>query len=288
MTLVVERVVRVVGPDAQHLAGSDDLGDVVDVAVRLLGVDAVLDPDDLLHAQVLLQLLVAVRAQLLGPGLVVGHGRVAAGIEQAHVGGDDRALAVHVDGAALEDEAFGTVATAAAHLGHLEGDLLVFVPREVQAVLEAAVGVEVPMHGALVALVVDHPGGAGVAHPRVVGGHLDDGDVLVVLEHGLGVGVVRLVHAHGDGLELGDSARHVGVLLLSRLRAPGPRVGAVRPRHPDAGLRLELAGHAVAVGLRGGNALVNRLHNAHLSVLVCSTCFKRCSAALLAPRRILP
>ena len=90
-----------------------------------------------------------IRDRLLGPGLVVGHGRVAAGIEQAHVGGDDRALAVHVDGAALEDEAFGAIATAAAHLGHLEGDLLVFVPREVQAVLEAAVGVEVPMHGAL-------------------------------------------------------------------------------------------------------------------------------------------
>src|SRR5699024_9331258 len=133
-----------------------------------------------------------------------GHGRVAAGIKQAHVGGDHGALAVHVDGAALEDEALGTVATAAAHLGHLERDLLVFVPREVQAVFETAVGVEVPMHGALAALVVDHPGGTGVAHPRVVGGHLDDGDGLVVLEHGLGVGVVGLVYSHGGGLALGD------------------------------------------------------------------------------------
>ena len=113
-----------------------------------------------------------------------------------------------------------------------------------------------PVVGALAALAVDDVGGAGVAEPRVIGGHLDDGHALVLLEDGLAVGVVDFVGAH----VLGDGAGDVGVLLLGRLGAVGPGVGAMGPAHPHAILRSELGRHVEAVGRRGGFAFVNGLH----------------------------
>ena len=276
VALIIERVLGIVGPDAGHDARGDERSDVIDVAVGLLGVDALLDPDDLLDTQVILEVLVHVLAKLLAPGLellvvlrpdglgvlfLLEHCRAgAAGGKQALVGNDKGALAVDGDGAALEDHVVGTIAAAAGELSHLEGDLLVLVPREVQAVDEAAVGVEVPVVGALLALAVDDVGGGGVAEPGVVGGHLDDGDVLVVLEDGLAVGIVDLVGAHIDRGELGDGAGDGGILLLSRLGAVGPGVGAVGPAHPHAILRGELGGHEEAVGLGGGLGLGDRTH----------------------------
>ena len=276
VALLVERILGIVGPDAGHDARGDERGDVVDVAVGLLGVDALLDPDDLLDTQVILEVLIHVGAEFLAPGLkllvVLGpdglgilflleHRRAgAARGKQALVGHDKGALAVDGDGAALEDHVIGTIAAAAGELSHLEGDLLVLVPREVQAVDEAAVGVEVPVVGALLTLAVDDVGGGGVAEPGVVGGHLDDGDVLVLLEDGLAVGIVDLVGAHGNRGELGDGAGDGGILLLSRLGAVGPGVGAVGPTHPHAILRGELSGHKEAVGLGGGLGLGDRTH----------------------------
>jgi hypothetical protein len=246
------------------------------VAVGLLGVDALLDPDDLLNAEVVLEVLGHVLAKLLAPGLELAGelrpdglgilfllqdgGAGAAGGQQALVGHNEGALAVDGDGATLEDHVIGAVAAAAGELSHLEGDLLVLVPREIEAVDETAVGVEVPVVGALLTLAVDDVGGGGVAEPGVVGGHLDDGDVLVLLEDGLAVGIVDLVGAHIDRGELGDGAGDGGILLLSRLGAVGPGVGAVGPTHPHAILRGELSGHKEAVGLGGGLGLGDRTH----------------------------
>ena len=275
MALAVEGVLGVVGPDAGHDARGDEGRHVVDVAVGLAGVDALLDPDDLLDAQVLLEVLGHVLAQLLTPGLegtAVGRpdvvlvllgehgGAGAARREQALVGDDDGALAVDGDGAALEDHVIGAIAHDLGELAHLEGDLLVLVPGEVEAVDHAAVGVEVPVHGTLVALAIDHVGGAGVTEPSVIGGHLDDMHVLAVLEDGLAVGVVHLIGAHVDGRELGDGASHVLVLLLSRLGAVSPGVGAVGPTHPHALLVGPLCGHVEAVSLGGGLGLGDGTH----------------------------
>ena len=98
------------------------------MAVGLLGVDALLDPDDLLHAQIGFQVLVHVGAQLLAPGLellgVGGPDGVLVGLlgehsrgsaargKQALLGDHEGALAVHGDGAALQDHVIGTVAAA--------------------------------------------------------------------------------------------------------------------------------------------------------------------------------
>ena len=57
------------------------------------------------------------------------------------------ALAVDVDRAALEHER-RAVAVGAFDLEHLAGDALVAVPGEVQAAVEPAPGVEVPVHAA--------------------------------------------------------------------------------------------------------------------------------------------
>ena len=272
------RKLGIVSPDAGHDARGDERGDVVDVTVGLLGVDALLDPDDLLDTQVILEVLVHIGAKLLTPGLKLplelgpdGLGILfllqnrragAARGKQALVGHDHGTFAVDGDGTALEDHVIGTIATAAGELSYLKGDLLVLVPWEIEAVDEAAVGVEVPVVGALIALAVDNKSGSGVTEPSVVGGHLDNGDVFVVLEEGLAVGVVSLVGAHGDRGELGDGASDGGILPLSRLGAVGPGVGAVGPTHPHAILRGKLSRHKETVGLGGGLGLGNRAHKA--------------------------
>ena len=69
MALLVERILGIVGPDAGHDARSDERSDIIDVAVGLLGVDALLNPDDLLDTQVILEVLVHIGAKFLTPGL---------------------------------------------------------------------------------------------------------------------------------------------------------------------------------------------------------------------------
>ena len=276
VALLVERILGIVSPDAGHDARSDECGDIIDVTVGLLGVDALLDPDDLLDTQVILEVLVHIGAKFLAPGLELplelgpdGLGILfllqnrragAARGKQALVGHDHGALAVDGDGTALEDHVIGTITTTAGKLSHLKGDLLVLVPREVQAVDKTAISVEVPVVGALIALAVDNKSGSGVAEPSVVGGHLDNGNVLVFLKDGLAVGVVGLIDAYGNRSELGNSASDGGILLLSRLGAMGPGIGAMGPAHPHAILRSELSRHKVAVGLRGGLGLGDRTH----------------------------
>ena len=58
----------------------------------------------------------------------------------------------------------------------------------------------------------------------------------------------------------GDGAGDGGILLLGRLGAVGPSVGAAGPAHPHAILRGELGGHKEAVGLGGGLGLGDRTH----------------------------
>ena len=278
VALLVERILGVVGPDASHDARSDERSDVIDVAVGLLGVDALLDPDDLLDTQVILEVLVHIGAKLLAPGLklLVELGPDGLGIlfilqnrrassargKQALVGHDHGALAVDGNGAALENHVIGTIATATRKLGNLKGNLLVLVPRKVQAINKTAVSVEVPVDSTLLALVVDDKGGSGVTEPSVIGGHLDNGDVLIFLEDSLAIGIICLVGAYGDRSELGDGAGNGRILFLSRLGAMGPSVGAVGPTHPHAILRSELSGHKEAVGLGGGLGLGDRAHKA--------------------------
>ena len=195
---------------------------------------------------------------------------VAAFGQKAHLRRHDGAFAVHVDGAAFQHELVGTVAVDSGQVGHLHADKRVLVPREVQAVHQPAPAVEVPVHGAHAAFVVDDEGRAAVADPRVVGRHLDDAHVVQIAQLVARRRVVFGVHAHRDGLELRDGLRDLLVGMLGRLRAVAPVVGAAGPQHPDAVLRLEFGRHAVSVALGGGFVFEYGLHGRFLSSLVCS------------------
>ncbi len=97
---------------------------------------------------------------------------------------------------------------------------------------------------------VDHEGRAGVAHPGVVGRELDHADRgrqqrAAVLE------LARRRRAIVTGSQALIASATAAKALLRRLRSQAPVVRPLGPGHPAARVRLELAGHAVAVGERG-------------------------------------
>ena len=210
------------------------------MAVGLAGVDAVLQPDDLVHVQILFQLFF---------NFALGHVGVAPGAEQAHLGGEQGALPVHMDGAALQHEAGGVVAVDALDLADLAGHGVVARPGEIAPVHEAAPGVELPVDAPHFALVVLQEGGAAVPAPGVVGAHLHHPHLVGQLV--AGVGVLGGGDQHGHRLKGADGPGHLNKGLLGGLCAVAPGVGPLGPDHPDLLLGLELAGHAKAVFSRG-------------------------------------
>ena len=244
----VVRVVLVVGPGQQHLAGTHVAAEVVDVAVGLVVVEAVRQPDDALHRKVVAQ----------GPlDLRLAQVRVAVVVEQAFLGGDQRAFAVDVDRAALEDEVVGAVAGAPFDLEDLACHLVIALPGEVQAAFEAAPGVEAPVDAAYIALVVDDEGRAGVADPGIVAADFHDADVAVV-EACARVLVLPGAGADGDRLEARDGLGHRGEGRLGRLAAVAPVVRAFRPDHPGLLVGFPFGGHAEAVGAWGAGRVAHR------------------------------
>lgn len=244
----VVRVVLVVGPGQQHLAGTHVAAEVVDVAVGLVVVEAVRQPDDALHRKVVAQ----------GPlDLRLAQVRVAVVVEQAFLGGDQRAFAVDVDRAALEDEVVGAVAGAPFDLEDLACHLVVALPGEVQAAFEAAPGVEAPVDAAYIALVVDDEGRAGVADPGIVAADFHDADVAVV-EACARVLVLPGAGADGDRLEARDGLGHRGEGRLGRLAAVAPVVRTFRPDHPGLLVGFPFGGHAEAVGAWGAGRVAHR------------------------------
>ena len=232
-------MVLVLRPDAGDLAGRDETRDVVDVPVRLVRVDAVLDPQHLLAAEVVADHLLDLFFALIG---------VAALREQAHLGRQHRTLAVDVDRAALEHEALCAVAVHVRDLADLARDLVVLVPGEIQPVDEPAPGVELPVHRAKTALVVHKERRPAVAHPRVVALELHDADIFGEL------GARVLILAHGcadrDLFKSCDGLGNIRKGLLRGLSAVAPVVVSLGPEHPHALLGLKFGGHAIPVLLR--------------------------------------
>ena len=266
-------MVFILRPDARDLARGDKARHIVDVPVRLVWVDAVFDPQHLLAAEVFAQHFFDLFLALI---------RVAPLGEQAHLCRQHRALAVDVDGAALEHKALRAVAVHVRDLADLARDLVVLVPGEVQPVDEPAPGVELPVHCAKAALVVHNERRAAVAHPRVVALQLYDADLLgqlcpcvLILSHGC---ADRHLFESGDGLcDLGKG-------LLRGLATVAPVVVPLGPEHPHALLGFKLGGHPVPVLLRrcAGNSFC------HTVSPYDETVFSRASfsrAARSAPRR---
>ena len=232
-------MVLVLRPDARDLAGCDEARDVVNVPVRLVGVDAVLDPQHLLAPEVFAQHLLDLFFRLVG---------VAALREQAHLSRQHRALSVDVNGTALEHETLCAVAVHVRDLADLARDLVVLVPGEIQPVDEPAPGVELPVHRAKTALVVHKERRPAVAHPRVVALELHDADIFGEL------GACVLILAHGcadrDLFKFCDGLGNIRKGLLRGLAAVAPVVVSLGPEHPHALLGLKFGGHAIPVLLR--------------------------------------
>ena len=91
------RVARVVLLRQHDAPGRDEAREVVDVAARVVAGDAAAEPDHLLGAEIVAQDRSVSAAAELGVAR-----RLA--VEQALFGGEQRALAVDVDGAALEHD----------------------------------------------------------------------------------------------------------------------------------------------------------------------------------------
>lgn len=128
------------------------------MTVRLVVQHAFAQPDDGFDVQVTLELRLDLRAT---------ETRVAIGIEQAFLGRDHRALPVHVDRAAFEDE-WRPVTLAAFDLGDFLRYRIVTVPGKIEAALQAAPRVELPVDAADAAAIVDDERRPDVTHPRIV------------------------------------------------------------------------------------------------------------------------
>ena len=251
--LLQARVVRVVRRARlrQHHAGRDELRHVVHVprGGERAGVldQAVGQPDDLLDPEPLLE-----------QGLVVAPAQAEITVvQQALLGGEQRPLAVGVEGAALEHER-RLVAPHAPGVGDDRRHLRVpVVGREV-----LAPAVEAEVHQRDLPLVVAHEDGPVVADPRVVerDGEEVDGPIrglpagcrLVQAEQAAGLGLLRRVHDHRDRLEPGDAERHLGPLLARVVHERAEEVFAARPRQQGAPVRREARRQAEPVGARGG------------------------------------
>ena len=110
LALLVELVVGIVGPHAANLTRRAKARNVVHMTVRLKRVDAVLDPNNLLDAQVLAEFCL---------DLLLGVLRIAVLVEQAHLSGHHGALAVAVKRATLEDVVLRTITVDLLELCHL-------------------------------------------------------------------------------------------------------------------------------------------------------------------------
>ncbi|MNE39930.1 hypothetical protein D3C80_1339120 [compost metagenome] len=211
------------------------------MAVGLVVVQAIRQPDDAVNCQVIAQ---------NGFDLLTVQVRVAVVVEQAFLGGDQGAFTIDMDRAAFQHEAFGVVALAAFHLQHLAGHLLVAVPWRVQTTLEAAPGIEAPVDTTHFTAVVDDEGRAGITNPGVVVADFHHTNVRQVQT---GAGVIVLSGGDGNGhrLETGDSLGQGHVGSLHRLATQAPVVRALGPDHPDLGLWRPFGRHVEAVGARG-------------------------------------
>ena len=149
---------------SQHLAGTREGGDEVDVAVgvAVLG-EALAQPHHALDAQVVAQPLL---------DLLARQRRVAVGVQQALLGGQQRPLAVDGDRAALEHEGRFVAAVAEAVDEQPADRRVGVVGREL-----LAPRVEAEVHAGARAVTVEDEDRSAVAQPRVVDRELDDLDV---------------------------------------------------------------------------------------------------------------
>ncbi len=143
--------------------GRREARELVDMAAGLVEIDALPQPDHGGHAEIALQHALDVGAR---------DRPVAIRIEQALLGGQARALAVHVNRPAFQHEG-GSIALRTLDLQHFLCDLVIAVPRKVQTPVQAAPRVEGPIDAAAPALGVDDESRPAVPDPGIVAAEFD-------------------------------------------------------------------------------------------------------------------
>ena len=188
--------------------------------------------------------------------------RIAVGVEQAGLGGEQRSRAVDVDRPALHHDSRGEDREGRAPAAIRVGIDVVEVVRRILA----APGVVVPVDDRLLAAVpwrALQENRAVVPAPGVVGGMVVEEDVAAVgalicqeppdVELHSGAGHVD-VHL----LVIGEVAHHPGEDRRHRAELAGPGCLLVRPAEPGAAVRLPLGRHAIAeLGRRTGQLLTH-------------------------------
>ena len=211
----------------QHDAGTGEASDIVHVAAGLVVLQALTQPDDLAHAEVMRQPFLDLLAVEVG---------IAAGAQQALLGGQQRALAVDVDGAALEHHG-RLVAPHAEALEQRRAERRVMLVGSAGA----APGGDAPVRPRDPARAVDEEAGGAVADPGIV--DLEGLLLDPAAADERGVGDVLGPRHQGHGLELGDDRGHPGVGLPGIVEALAPGLGAARPSHPAACVGLPFGRH---------------------------------------------
>ena len=213
----VLRIALVVGPGQHDFARLHEGAQVVDVTVSLILDDALAQPDDIRHAQIFVQ-------QDFQLPLV--HVRIAIRIREAFFGRDERAFAIHMNGAAFENQR-RPVSIGAFDLGHLACHQVVLVPWKVQTAVQATPRIEDPIDGASLTALANHKGRSHVAHPRIVARHLDHS--YGIREQRTRIDVLAGRNADRHRLARGDRGCHSSKCCLRRTRAEPPIVGPFRP-----------------------------------------------------------
>lgn len=236
--------------------GGDEAGDVVDVAVRVVAGAAAVEPEGLVDAEVVVEGLLELLAADAGIALLDFR-------EEAFFGGEQDACAVHVDGAAFEDEAMvadcGLEFGQAVELRHVVRNLVVSV-----VVRVLGPGVELPVGDGDLARGVFDEDGAGVAEPDAVGGpmvEVEAGEVGSGAEEDAAGALFGglVVDEDVDVLDAGEVADDLGVDPGDGLEFSGPVLGIVGPRNPGGGMGLPLGGHTVVLAARYFHVSVHAL-----------------------------
>src|ERR1700730_13717431 len=162
-------ITLVVGPPENDFARSYETRQVIYVSVRLVIEDTLPQPDHLADTEVIAQLVFNLLAAQAG---------VAVGIEQALLGNQHCAFAVDMQGAAFVDDGC-PVALAGFDLENLARNQVVLVPRKIEAAVQTAPGVEMPIDSSHGAARVDYKCRPDIPHPAIIMSELDDAYVLV-------------------------------------------------------------------------------------------------------------
>ena len=209
----------------------DEPGDRIDVTIGVIAFEPLVQPEDLLDAEIVPELVFEVSFT---------ERRVAGRCQQALPRRNRDASAIHLERSAFHDDPRTVERTAVEDAGHMRGNVVI----ELGGIF-AAPAVEFPIHEQELAVAGDEDWSA-VAQPQILVRHAMHRDCLRG-EAGARI-LLRLVVGNEQvhRFEPGDRVDQGGELAPHWLEHSNPLLVVVRPRHPRGGVRLPFSRHAKA------------------------------------------